>query len=150
MTVSAMNLKRYVAASLAVYAVSLALGFLIHGVILAPTYQSIKGIWRTDMTSKMWIEWMDGFLISFLFTYIFTKGYEGKGIMEGVRFGLIVGLLLSIPMAYGTYMIIPIPYYLALEWFLYGTAQSMVLGGVAAAVYKPAAVPAPGTRAAAA
>ena len=145
-----MNLKRYIAASLAVYVIYLALGFLIHGVILAPTYQSIKGVWRPDLTSKMWIEWMDGFLISFLFTYIFTKGYEGKGIMEGVRFGLIVGLLISIPVAYGTYMIIPIPYYLALEWFLYGTAQAMVLGVVAAAVYKPAEAPAPGKRAAAA
>jgi hypothetical protein len=37
-------------------------------------------------------------------------------------------------MAYGTYMIIPIPYYLALEWFLYGTAQAILLGAVAAAV----------------
>jgi len=145
-----MNFKRYIAASLTVYVVSRALGFLIHGVILAPTYQSIKGVWRPDMTSKLWIEWVDGFLISFLFTYIFTKGYEGKGIMEGVRFGFIVGLLLSIPIAYGTYMIIPIPYYLALQWFLYGTAQSMVFGAVAAAVYKPAGVPAPGSRAAAA
>jgi hypothetical protein len=46
-------------------------------------------------------------------------------------------------MAYGTYMIIPIPYFLALEWFLYGTAQVVLLGAVAAAVYKPLAAPAP-------
>src|SRR5216683_2990035 len=105
-----MNVKRFIAASLAVYVVSLALGYLIHGVLLRATYDSLKSVWRPDMQSKMWIEWLDGFLVSFLFTYIFTKGYEGKGIMEGVRFGLIAGLFISIPMAYGTYMIIPIPY----------------------------------------
>jgi hypothetical protein len=81
--------------------------------------------------------------IAQVFTYIFTKGYQGRGIMEGLRFGLVIGLFVSIPMAYGTYMIIPVPYYLALEWFLYGTAQAILLGAVAAAVYKPSASPAP-------
>jgi len=132
-----MNVKRYLAASLAVFAVSLLLGYVIHGVILKPTYDSIQGVWRPDMASKMWIEWLNAFLVSFLFLYIFIKGYEGRGIMEGVRFGLIMGLFLSIPVAYGTFMIIPIPYYLALEWFLYGTVQTMVLGAVAAAIYRP-------------
>jgi hypothetical protein len=102
------------------------------------------------MASKMWIQWMNAFLTSFLFTYIFTKGYDGKGIMEGIRFGLIIGLLLSIPTAYGTYIIIPIPYTLAIEWFLYGTAQLIIMGVVASAIYKPAAARAPGTRAASA
>ena len=136
-----MNVKRFIAASLAVYVVSLALGYLVHGVILRPTYDTLKNVWRPDMPSKMWIEWLDGFVVSFLFTYIFTRGYQGRGIMEGLRFGLVIGLFVSIPMAYGTYMIIPIPYYLALEWFLYGTAQVILLGGVAAALYKPLAAP---------
>jgi len=137
-----MNVKRFIAASLAIYTVSLVLGYLVHGVILRATYDSLKNVWRPDMQSKMWIEWLDGFVVSFLFTYIFTKGYEGRGIMEGLRFGLVIGLFVSIPTAYGTYLIIPIPYYLALEWFLYGTAQAILLGAVAAAVYKPLAAPA--------
>jgi hypothetical protein len=140
-----MNLKRYVAASLAVFVVSLALNYLIHGVILKSTYASVSALWRPDMQSKMWIEWMNGFLTSFLFTYIFARGYEAKGIMEGARFGLIVGLFVSIPMAYGTYVIIAIPYYLALQWFLYGTAISILLGVTAALVYQPAAAMTSGT-----
>jgi hypothetical protein len=144
-----MNVKRYFAASLAVFAVSMGLGYLVHGVILQPTYRSIQGVWRLDMQSKMWINTLVAILVSFLAVLIFTKGYEGKGIMEGLRFGLIIGLFLSIPAAYGTYMIIPIPYYLALEWFLYGTAQWIILGAVAAAVYRPAAA-APAKRSAAA
>jgi hypothetical protein len=142
-----LNVKRYLAASIAVYAAYLALGFLIHGVILKPTYDSLKSVWRPDLQSKMWIEWMNGLFTSFLFTYIFTKGYEGKGIMEGLRFGLIVGLFISIPVAYGTYMIIAVPYSLALQWFLYGTAQSIVGGAIVAAVYKPEGAMARGARA---
>lgn len=133
-----MNLKRYIAASLAVFVVSLVLGYLIHGVILKSTYDSMAGVWRPDMQSKLWIEWLVGFLTSFLFVYIFAKGYEDKGMLEGVRFGLIIGLFVSIPMAYGTYVIVAIPYYLALEWFLYGTASWILMGITAALVYKPA------------
>ena len=134
-----MNIKRFVAASLAVFVVSQILEFLIHGVLLKATYDSLKHLWRPDMQSKMWIVSLVGFITSFLFTYIFVRGYEGKGILEGVRFGVIIGLFTSIPMAYGMYMMIAIPYSLALQWFVYGMAEAIVLGIVAALIYKPAA-----------
>lgn len=134
-----MNIKRFVAASLAVFLVSQILEFLIHGVILKATYDSLKHLWRPDMESKMWIMYLVGFITSFLFTYIFVKGYENKGILEGVRFGVIIGLFTSIPMAYGTYAMIPIPYLLASHWFIYGMAETVAMGIVVALVYKPAA-----------
>lgn len=137
-TEGVMNVKRFVAASLAVFAVGQGLGYLIHGVLLRAAYDSTKSLWRPDMESKMWIIHLVGFLTAFLFTFIFTKGYEGKGIGEGVRFGLLIGLYVSIPMAYSTYATMPIPYSLALQWFLYGTIHTIILGVVAAAVYRPA------------
>lgn len=136
-----MNVKRYFAATLAVFIVSVALGYLVHGVILQSTYASIQGVWRPDVLSKMWINSVNYFILSFVFVYLFVKGYEGRGIMEGVRFGLLMGLIFAIPAAYGTYVIVPIPYYLALEWFLYGMAQTLILGIVAAAIYRPAERP---------
>jgi energy-converting hydrogenase Eha subunit A len=121
-----------------VYLVSQVLEYLIHGVWLQSTYLSLKQIWRPDMDSKMWIMWVVGFIVSFVFAYIFAKGYEGRGIMEGVRFGAVVGLLTALPSAYTTYAIFPIPYSLALSWFLAGMVEAIVLGIVAALVYKPA------------
>jgi len=133
-----MNVKRFIAASLAVFVVGQALNFLIHGVLLQATYDSLKQLWRPDMESKMWIMWLVGFITSFLFTYIFAKGYEGKGIAEGIRFGFVIGLFTSMPMAYGSYVTLPIPYRLALQWFLYGTLATMILGIVVASIYRPA------------
>ena len=133
-----MNVKRFIAAGLAVFVVGQVLGFLIHQVILRATYDSLKSLWRPDMQSKMWIMWLVGFLTSFLFTYIFTKGYEGKGIAEGLRFGLVIGLFTSIPMAYDSYVTLPIPYSLALQWFIYGTITMIILGVVVALIYRPA------------
>lgn len=133
-----MNAKRFVLASLAVFVAAQILGFVIHGVLLQPAYQATQDIWRQDVESRMWIVWLSGLLTAPLFVYIFIKGYEGKGVMEGLRFGLIIGLFTSIPLAYGAYAVLPIPYSLALQWFLYGTAEVILLGVVAASVYRPA------------
>lgn len=137
-----MNVKRYFAATFAVFAVSVALSYLVHGVLLQSTYTSIHGVWRPDIESKMWINSVNYFVLSFVFVYLFVKGYEGRGIMEGVRFGLLMGLIFATPAAYGAYVIIAIPYSLALEWFLYGMAQTVIIGAVTAAIYKPAERPA--------
>ena len=57
---------------------------------------------------------------------------------EGARYGAIIGLFFGISQSYDSYVIYPIPYSLALKWFLSGLAVCVVLGIVAAAVYKPA------------
>ena len=71
----------------------------------------------------------------FFFTLIFSKGYQGKGIAEGLRYGLYIGILMATPMAYASYAMYPIPYSLALQWFLYCTVQSILLGVLVALVY---------------
>ena len=51
---------------------------------------------------------------------------------------LVIGLFTSIPFAYGTYVMIPIPYSLALQWFIFGLLETIVLGIVVALIYRPA------------
>ena len=130
-----MNIKRFVAASLAVFVVATVLDFLT----LKATYDSVKHFWRPDMHSMLWMGVPVLLVASFLFTYIFVKGYENKGILEGVRFGVIIGLYTSIATACWTYMITAIPYSLALQLFVCVTVEAIVLGIVVALVYKPAA-----------
>jgi hypothetical protein len=53
--------------------------------------QPLKGLWRPDMESKMWVMCVFGALVALMFTYIFVKGREGRGLAEGVRYSLITG-----------------------------------------------------------
>jgi hypothetical protein len=121
----------------AVYVVLLALDVLIHQIILDPVYSSeaMKSVWRPDMESKMWIYPMINIFVAFFFTLIFTKGYEGKGIAEGIRYGIYISLLMNIPMAYGSYASYAIPYSLALQWFLYGTLEFIIAGVVLSLIF---------------
>ena len=134
-----MNTKRWLLCSLGVYVAYRILDYILHGLILAGCYEATASVWRPDMESKMWIMWITSAIFSLLFVYIFTKGYEGKGILEGARYGLWMGLLVSIPMAYGSYATLDIPYSLAASWWVLGTIEIIILGIVAAWLYKPCA-----------
>lgn len=131
-----MNKKIWVG-FIAVFILMSITSFLIHGLILDSVYRSeeMKSVWRSDMESKMWIFYVVNLITSFFFTFIFSKGYEGKGIGEGVRYGLYMGLLMATPMAYASYASYPIPYHLALQWFIYGMIQYLILGVAVAMVF---------------
>jgi hypothetical protein len=120
--------------------------FLVHGVLLAPAYQSMKDVWRPDMQSFMWIYHVLAIIGAFFFTFIFSKGYEGKGMMEGVRYGLYIGIWMSAGMAYGSYGMIKMPYTLALQWFIYGVVEYVIYGVILAMVYGKQAMVTPAPR----
>ncbi len=127
--------KRFWLGALAVFVVMEILMFLVDGIILAGAYAQVN-VWRPDMMSLMWIYHVLDLVTAFFFTLVFSKGYENKGVMEGVRYGFYVGVWLSSGMAYGTYAMIEIPYSLALQWFIYGIIEYMIAGAVLAMVYK--------------
>jgi len=135
-----MNVKRFVLACVAVYVVYQILGFVIHQVFLGETYAALSSVWRpeADMMSKMWIMYLTSAAWTVLFCYIFTRGYENKGAMEGGRYGLLMGLLIGIPFSYESYMIYPITLSLAHKWMITSVVVSVICGIVLALVYKPA------------
>ena len=138
-----MNIKKWVITSLVIFVAAQILEFIIHYLILGGAYQATSHLWRPDeeMNQMMWLMYLTGLVWAFLFVYIFAKGYEGRGIMEGVRFGLIIGVFSSLPMSLGNYVTVPIPFSLALNWFIFGMIEITILGVLAALLYKPILAP---------
>lgn len=109
--------------------------FVVNMTVLQADYQATSQLWRPMEEMKFGLFYVVYLVISFFFTLMFSRGYEGKGIQEGVKYGFYVGMIMATSMAYGTYGSMPIPYSLALKWFLFGLAQYIVLGIIVAAVY---------------
>jgi hypothetical protein len=130
--------KRFWMAFVACYVASQVLGFLIHGFWLSDTYKSLATVWRpeVEMNSMMWIMLLTSAVLVFAFCYIFTRGYESKGLMEGVRYGLWVALLCAIPQSLDSFVIYPIPLSLSVKWAVSGAAYFVILGVIVAAIYK--------------
>lgn len=122
-----------------VYVVMQALGFVIHAVLMANTYEGLAGVFRpeAEMTSMIWMMYVSGAVTTFMFCYIFTKGYEGRGVMEGVRYGALIAFLMAGAMSIDPHVIYPIPANVASMWLISGFVSFMIAGGIFAAIYKP-------------
>jgi hypothetical protein len=125
--------KRFWISFVAAFVVFEILGYLIDSVILKKTYESLREVWRPDM--KLYLFFITDAIFVFFFVFVFTKGYEGKGVVEGLRYGSYIGLMVFIPMAYNQYAVYPIPYSLAWKWWVFNTIKCILAGTVTAAVY---------------
>ncbi len=124
-----------------VFVVMQVFGYLIHELGLSETYASLASVFRpkAEMDSMMWMMMAGGVVSLALFCHIFTLGYEGKGVMEGVRYGVLIGIFASIPMSVDHYVIYPLTGELAVIWFVAGVVGFVIAGAVFAAIYKPSA-----------
>lgn len=137
-----MNTKKLIIAVIAVFVLLEATNYLINMVILSSTYAQpeISKVFRSmeEMNAKMWRMWVADIVWSFFFVFIFTKGYQNKGLMEGARYGVYIALFMNFMAAVAQNVVYPIPFSLALQWFIYGSVQCIILGVVTAFFYKPA------------
>ena len=133
-----MNWKRFLVASAVTYVVVQAMELVINNVLMKSANESLMSLWRPNMMSRIWVMYAVGVLVALLFTYIFVKGREGKGIAEGVRYGIIIWLFVSVPMSVSMWVLLPIPYIIILRWMLYGLLEMLIAGILVAVIYKPA------------
>lgn len=135
-----MNTKRLGLASLAVFGVIFILEGLIHEVLLANLYRQTASIWRpqAEMQGLMWLMWVGYLIFAPVFVLIYIKGYEANkgGVGQGVRYGLIISILLSAPQSLGWYAVLPIPGILAFYWFVASLAESIAAGTAVGLIYK--------------
>ncbi len=111
--------------------------FLIHGFLLKDAYQATATLWRPEAEMHDHMCWMmiGKAMIAIFFTVLFAKGYEGTGMGEGVRFGLLIGLFSS-GGCFLQYAVSPIPSSLMWSWIVLGLIQYIIGGIVVSMVYK--------------
>ena len=130
-----MNIKRFLLAAVAVFVLWQLFDFLVHGVILSDAYGKLLSVWRPDMQKYWWVFMLTSAFLSLLFVYIYAKGYEEKGISEGIKFGLLFGSVLGL-IYINQAVVYPIPFSLGLQWVLFAVIRSVIYGVATAVIYK--------------
>jgi len=110
--------------------------YVIHQVLLSADYAALDKVFRPEMMAKVWIFQIIYLVQAYFLAYIFSRGYEGGGWKEGLRYGAVMGLFLKIPEAYAQYVVYPIPYHLAMKTFMYGFIEMVILGFVLGFIYQ--------------
>lgn len=137
-----MHNKTFWLGFLAIYIVYQILSYLTHNVILAEHYALLSDVFRPpwELEEMNWLLYVSSAIYLYLFCQIFTLTYRGKGVAEGVRFGLLLGLFFSVPTAIVSYVMYPITPAIAGIWFMAGVISFMIAGAIFAAIYRPSRV----------
>lgn len=135
-----MGSKKFLMASLAVFVGMGIIEFLVHEIGLRGLYAQTAHLWRpeADIRSLSWLMYVSYAVFAPVFVVVFKQGYEENkpGLGQGLRYGILVGLLLSVPMALTCYAVMPIPVSLAAGWFIGGMAEMAVLGVLTGWIWK--------------
>lgn len=141
-----MNYGRLVAAAAAGTVVDAVYGFLVYGILLTPEFARYPAVYRPPTASPLYVATMfAGVFVAMLFaTAIYAKGYEGKGpgAAEGMRFGLLAGLVVATYMGAVEYGMLNIGRRVTAFAAVAGIVQWMLVGTAIGAIYKPAGAPA--------
>ncbi len=132
-----MNKSRYVIISLFVFIIFSIVEYIGHVIILRGSYLKYTELMRTDGVDIMMLNIIGGAIFSLLFCYVFVKGYEGKGFKEGLRFGLVMSLLLWFPKMLFEYANFNFPGSWPLIWFIFGVIATILSGIMCAFIYRP-------------
>jgi hypothetical protein len=107
-----MTLGRFLARTMVVAIAMFALGFLGHQLLLGRDYAAIEPIMRskTDMQAHMPFALLFSLSFSGAFVWIYSQGRSAKPWLgQGVRFGVAVWALASVPQYLANYVIEPWP-----------------------------------------
>lgn len=133
------NCKSLLVTGLVVFIVMFILDFLVHGYLFKADYIRYANLMLPQkiMEARMPFMMLGQLLMSLLLVLVYSQGFTGKGsAMEGARYGIYVGLLMTLPKAIMMYSWALYPVVLLVKWGVAGFITIVVLGAIIGAMYK--------------
>ena len=130
--------KKFFLAFILIFVISLVLGFVTHGWALADEYEA-TGLFRLPAEQEGLFPWMllAHVILSYAFVAVYKRGLEERAwVGQGIRFGILLALLIPIPMYMIYYTVQPMPEMLVFRQASYETVNVVILGLVVAWVYR--------------
>ena len=116
----------------------LASGFLVHGTLLHDDYSRLPNLLRPEEEAQGYFAWMllADAMMGFGFTWIYLKGREpGKPpVAQGLRFGMAIAVLMTIPIYLIYYAVQPWPGAVVVKQIVYEVICVLVMGVVVALI----------------
>jgi hypothetical protein len=134
-----MNFPRVALAAVAAWVVYLGISYVVHGLLLTDIYQQHTAMRpAAEQMAVLPIAFAFSLLGFFAFAYAYAKGYEGSnGPQEGLRFGVLVGILICTFSVVFEYMVWPMSGTLLVAWIVDYIVEFAIYGIIVGLVYKP-------------
>ncbi|HEX7139882.1 MAG TPA: hypothetical protein VF219_18665 [Vicinamibacterales bacterium] len=135
-----MNLGRLALAAVAATVVDAVYGFVVYGMLLAGQFARFPGVYRSDEAgmAHLPLMFLGIFVAIAALTLIYSKGYEGgSGVVEGVRFGVLVAIVIVFVFVSVNYATLNIGRKLSLELAVAAFVEWVLVCVTIGVVYKP-------------
>jgi drug/metabolite transporter (DMT)-like permease len=130
--------KTFVVSVVVLFVLSMALGFVVHGLILGPEYAKlVPAMFRSHESAQAYFPFMLAAHASMAIavTWIYRQGREDKPVLvQGFRFGIALALLTAVPMYLIYFAVQPMPSDLVAQQIVLDAIATVILGIAAAAV----------------
>lgn len=124
--------KRFWISGVVMTIATMVLGFVIHGTLLKADYAALPNIMRSEAESMNYFHWMivAHVLMGFALTWIYRQGIDsGKSPLgQGLRFGLAIICLMTIPMFLIYYAVQQLPAALVQKQIVLEVIGMLLLG----------------------
>jgi len=132
------NFGRVAAAAIAAWILYLGLSPLVNNVLLADLYARHASVFRPESEMNLTFGLGATLIGFFVFAYAYAKGYEGgSGAVEGLRYGVLIGLLLATFSVAWNYVVLPVSGALAAAWIVDVIVEMAIYGTAVGLIYKP-------------
>lgn len=129
--------RKFVISVVVIFVFSMLLGFVIHAILLGPDYAALPGLMRPEAEAQQYMGYMIAahVLIAVGFTWIYLRGKEDRPWLgQGIRFGLAIAVVSTIPIYLIYHAVSPFPLDLVLKQIVYDTVGMVAMGLVVAAI----------------
>ena len=123
---------RFFVSGIVMAVASLMFGFVVHAILLHPDYAALPNVFRSDEEGMNFFHWMllAHLMIGFALTWIYRQGVQAGSstLKQGLRFGIAIVCLMTIP-TYLIYLaVLEIPTQLAQKQILFDVPFIILLG----------------------
>ncbi len=121
-------LKKVVLPGVVIFIAWQIMDFVIHNVILGEAYAATAQFWRPEAEMKFGLLAVVVLMGAMTLVYVYAQMIAEKSLNAALKYSLVIGLGVALGMSYGTYSVMPLPYSIALTWFLGSMAEYAVAG----------------------
>jgi hypothetical protein len=118
--------------------------FVIHGILLRSDYMQLTNLFRAegDQQKHFPLMILAHVILSGAFVWIYARGAEAKPWMaQGVRFGVAVALLTTVPTYMIYFVVQPMPWDVVIKQIVFDGVLMVILGTIVAWLYRDTATP---------
>ncbi len=131
--------KKFLIAWAVLFVVSMIGGFVVHGALLHADYAKLPNLFRPEQEAQKYFGWMllAHVLFAGAFVWIYQRGRESKPWLgQGVRYGVAIALLTTIPVYMIYYTVQPMPGVMVGKQIVFDSILTLLLGIVVAWLYR--------------